>query len=223
MSYTCIYAVRADTGQAEEIQKYGNSWGGFARIWDAIYDYYLKDHSKPYDSWSSLFNKDNSKRLWALYTDEKVPKWIRIVLTSTFDLAMVEREKLNIYADYLDKFVEEFPVDGVCHLTEWAKECRKLYENEDYVGVCYYGTSCGENVWMSQYCEVTPEEFEEKFGFKPKEDDSRCYDGTFGEGYDQGYYEGSCREDEERTIHVWKPYNINDGNKHLLVFKELEN
>jgi hypothetical protein len=211
--------MKKDTGQVEEVEEYRNSWGGFARIWDSIYDAYLKNPNDKFDGWMDFSGK-NSKKLWALWKDPKVPKWIRQILTSTFDYAIVERERLNEYANLLDKFVDNFPVpDQVDHLADWAKEARKLAEDENCVGICFHGTSCGDNLWLDNHCMVTVEDFEKKFGFTPEKDGEDYYGDFENDGY---YEEAIVEEGEERQLNVWFPYNINKQYKHFFVFEELD-
>jgi len=149
MSHTAIHTIDSD-GNICAFKEYRNAHGGVARIWDALYDKYLKDPTNSHDHWGNLFNKDNEKRLWNLWKDETIPKCARIVLIASFDYAVILKEFLAEYVDYLEEFEKLFPRDEkyVNHLPAWIEDCRELSKDESVHGICFYGTSIGEDWWF---------------------------------------------------------------------------
>lgn len=143
MSY-CELKIIDKKGDVIGYKEYRNAHGGCAFIWDGIYDRYLKDPNKQYDSWLS-----NSDKLWPLYKDKNIEEWIRIVLASTYDTAMIKRKNLIAMADYYARFVCNFSrPDNICHLDDWARDIIQITkEYPDCIGVCFYGMSVSEDPW----------------------------------------------------------------------------
>ena len=141
MSYCAliIFVNGKPDGQVE----YSNSWGGSARIWDALFKSYVpKKHE--YDSW--LTNNGNDRRLWDLALRQDMPMFERAVHAFTFDRFYVRKEHLGRLAGDLRKFVEKHPAAGghVDHLRAWAKW---LDEHGEVEAVGLHGTSVSENPW----------------------------------------------------------------------------
>jgi len=132
-------------------QRFQNSWGGHAYIWDSIYKKYLKDPDKPdwQDNWLIMASKHDSK-LWHTHEDLSIPQWIRTILVSTWDWSITERDKLPKYAGYLRRFCDVFPSgeNAANHLPSWAREIETIYkEKPGCVGICYHATSVSNDVW----------------------------------------------------------------------------
>jgi hypothetical protein len=135
-------------GVPGESKEFRNAWGGAAYIWDALYEKYLKDPSKPYDSWLGSTGRDD-RRLWDLARREDIPEFMRAVHVSTFDHAIVRAENLPKFCGHLREFAQHFGKERghgavVCHLPGWADYIETLADVE---AVGFYGTSCGENLW----------------------------------------------------------------------------
>ena len=132
-------------GKVDTYEEYGNSWGGHAFIWDSIYKTYLKNPTIEYDNWMT---SDNQQKLWDSYKDPKIPTWVRTVMCSTFDHAIVEFDKLIEYADMLDMYSKEFGnPERVDHLPAWAKACRDIHKKGEAKGICFYATSVSDDPW----------------------------------------------------------------------------
>lgn len=105
-------------GKAEYGAEFGNSWGGAAFIWSKMFDEYVKDPCKPYDSWLST---GRDKELWKLASCQDVPLGLRAVLSSTYDNAIIRREHFAEFVRHLREFHARFCADdGWSHLTAWA-------------------------------------------------------------------------------------------------------
>jgi hypothetical protein len=149
MSYCQIIEFRdGKPGQAYEFR---NAWGGAARIWNALYDRYLKDPKKEYDTWA--FGGDH-KKFWQLAERKDLPVFERAVHASTFDRAMIRREHFAAFAEHLREFVKAYPVGGDTydHLPKWAD----IIEASDAEAIGFHGTSVSDNLWM-EYDEQTDE------------------------------------------------------------------
>ena len=141
MSY-CQIILFKDGLPSNEAMEYCNSWGGAARIWDSLYDAYLKDPSKQHDSW--LFG--DSKKLWELASRPDLPGVERAVMAATLDRAFIRRENFEQYAHDLREFVRRYPVSParVDHLPDWA--CFVMTCEADAIGL--YATSVSDNPWF---------------------------------------------------------------------------
>ncbi len=124
---------------------YPNSWGGAARIWDAMFNRYLNDDNEPHKTWLMLGASGISK-LWVLADREDLPRCERAVHAATFDRALVRRENFADFANDLRAFVVDYPVVGkVCHLRAWA----------DFVDTCeaeaigFQATTVSDNLWYT--------------------------------------------------------------------------
>lgn len=130
-------------GKPVESVEYSNSWGSAAYVWTVLYDKYIKDPAKEYDTW--VCNREGAQKVWALVEREDLPFFMRAVLASTFDYAIVEREHFAEFAQHLNEFVSYFGTNGrVCHLPAWAKKIEGL----DAEAVGFYHTSVSENPWF---------------------------------------------------------------------------
>ena len=152
MSYCAIIVFKDSKPSLYE--EFRNSWGGAARIWTALYDFYLKDPATPHDSWMT----DSGKSLWALADDARLSNVSKSVLLSTFDRAVVFRGHFDQFTRDLRTFDKEFTmVDCVSHLGSWARFIDSLESDREAMAVGFHGTSCGEDLF-SKWDEETDEE-----------------------------------------------------------------
>lgn len=161
MSYCELVFFRQ--GKAADGIEFRNSWGGSARIWDALFNRYLKDPDVEYDSWLTRQMKPGGSRaLWDLGKRRDLPEFERAVMMFTYDFALVKQKDFPRLAADLRKFAEAYPVQrgNVDHLVSWA-DAIEIQIGTDADAVAVYGTSCGER-WMS-----VP---------MPDDEDSRPYD-----------------------------------------------
>ena len=144
MSYCELKIIK--NNKVETHKEYRNSHGGAAFIWSAVYDRFAKDPNIEYDSW--LMNSD---KLWPLWKDERLPRYMQLVLGSTYDRVIIKFENLVEMSEYFIQFVQEFGMNRkVCHLLEWAGELTKIASTEtaeSCQGVCFYQTSVSEDPW----------------------------------------------------------------------------
>ena len=120
-----------------------NPWRGAARIWDALFDRYLKRHDIPYHSWIASYREDGGQSLWDLAKRSQLPLFERTVHAFTFDLAFVRRENFPRFAADLRSFDVKYPVDYPSHLPAWAS----LIESMDCEAVGQYATSVSRCPW----------------------------------------------------------------------------
>lgn len=127
-------------GKPSRGAEFRNAWGGPARIWDALFDRYLKDPNIPYHNWLGK----NADALWPLAKRSDLPRFERAVHAFTFDRAYVRRDHFPLLVADLRAFVARYPVaDRVDHLGAWADAIQAL----DAEAVGLYGTSVAENIW----------------------------------------------------------------------------
>lgn len=139
MSYTELIPFR--NGLPEHGPEFRNAWGGAARIWQALFDTYLKNPRIEYDSWLS---EKNQARLWKLCERQDLPIFERAVHVFTFDKFYVRRENFKQFAYHLQDFDTKYPAgERVNHLGGW----RNYFLESDAEAVGLYGTSVGENLW----------------------------------------------------------------------------
>jgi hypothetical protein len=138
MSYCAIITFR--DGLPDWQIEFRNAWGGAARIWTPLWDKYLKDHTKKYDSWLT----GNQQRLWDLAKTPGLPMYERAVHVSTFDCFYVKAENFPRFCADLRAFDAAYPVTGqVNHLPAWADKISTL----QIEAVGFHGTSVAENPW----------------------------------------------------------------------------
>lgn len=128
-------------GKADFGAEFGNSWGGCASIWNALYDKYVKDPYKQYDNWMT----GNTKGLWDLAKRKDLPMFERVVLFLTFDNATVKQENFQKIAVHLREFSDAHAKPGnVNHLPAWAD----FIESCDAEAIGIHATSVNENPWF---------------------------------------------------------------------------
>lgn len=161
MSYCAILIFR--DGELKEQIEYRNAWRGAARIWDALFDRYLKNPAVEYDSW---IHTKNQQALWDLALDDRLTEFERAVHVSTFDRFYVSRENFPRFCEDLRKFVEKYPTGYECHLKTWADAIEKI----DCDAISFYVTSVSENPWHKY------DEEKDIYNFIPLSDGFEVYD-----------------------------------------------
>jgi hypothetical protein len=172
MSYCSI--VTFQDGLPSDEAEFPNSWGGASRIWDALFEKYLKNPDIPYDMW---FRAAEDGTLWKLADSEELSDCERAVLASTFDYAIITNENFARFAQHLREFVGMYPVpDKVDHLADWAafiEDC-----NADVVG--FHATSVGQNLW---------------YKWDDEKDESVPYNLNDGQDHFDVYHQIGCSEE----------------------------
>ncbi len=146
MSYAELKVAELN-GPVITYMSYTDSWGGFAYIWDSIWEKYCKKNRL--DLW--VHPKENHTRLFGTVTNPKIPGWIRLIMASTFDNYIVKYDKLPILSEYYKDFVEMFPPPPKgCHLLRWSDDCMKIYNeynSNNCAGICFQATSINPDPW----------------------------------------------------------------------------
>lgn len=140
MSSTSL--VEFKNGVADTCHEFRNSWGGFGRVMDSLFQKYVpKKHE--YDSWL-LAAEDG--RMWKVCKDERLSEAERIVYAFCCDNALVKKEDFPAMAKALREFTEQNPVESrVCHLEAFAK----VFDEAKGDAMGLHGTSICENPWVS--------------------------------------------------------------------------
>lgn len=141
MGYCEIIPIK--NGEPQDGIEFHNPWRGASRIWDSLFDQYLKDPEKEYDSWLSNFRKDQGQPLWDLAKRDDLSMPERSVHAFTFDRAYVLKSDFTRLANDLRVFEEMYPVDFPSHLSAWAETIEAL----DAEAVALRATSVSENPW----------------------------------------------------------------------------
>lgn len=142
MSYTALLLF-TNKKPSQEIE-FRNSHGGASRIWDSLFDKYIKDPQISYHHW---LMPGEAEKLWDLAANPSLPMFERVALGSTFDMFYVAKANFARYVADLRKFVEVYPVpERVDHLSAWADAIEKL--GPEIEAVAIYGTSTSDNPWV---------------------------------------------------------------------------
>jgi hypothetical protein len=142
MSYCEL--IEFKDSKPDRAHEFGNSHGGAARIWTALFEKYLKNPAKPYDSWLTRGMDPANRDLWDLAKREDLPLFERAVHVATFDNAIVGREHFAEFAGHLREFDAAYPCPGcVNHLPQWAD----VVANSTAEAIGFYMMSVGDNPW----------------------------------------------------------------------------
>jgi hypothetical protein len=143
MSYCEIIAFK--DGKPGECLECRNSWLGAAFIWNCIWDKWLKNPAKEYDTW--IVPGPNTQKLWDAVKRSDIPVAIRAVHASTFDHAVIYQKDFARFAADLGEFVRYFDAVGKSHLESWAEFVR-THNDADAVG--FYQNSVVDHPWYQQ-------------------------------------------------------------------------
>lgn len=145
MSYTKLYLV-PKKGPVEEHAAFQNAWGSACRIWAAVGHRYFGWLETP-----PMMNNEAMELMWKFPFDLDYPYEDRIVVASTFDRAMVQREHLQTLALAYRNFERRFPPGkSVSHLPAQADCFEKLAEDKRCFGVCWTQTTVVQGHWIVQ-------------------------------------------------------------------------
>lgn len=158
MSYATIYKV-PESGGIENYREFPNAIRGAVLLWTYLSRRYLDLDGMP------LFGGEDTKRLWALATDERLSEDERIALQTTFDGVMVRRDDFERVAAAFD--VVGPMMDDAGHLPAWAATLREMWLDPDCFAACWNQTSvCADTWWRYDTCPTCGQDLE----------DSRMYD-----------------------------------------------
>jgi hypothetical protein len=85
-----------------------------------------------------------AQAVWDLHEDERLPLNDRIVLLTTFDMAMVKTENLPALIEAMEDFATRYEPGS---LLEHTDVLRKLAKMPECVAVCWNGTSVSTCLW----------------------------------------------------------------------------
>lgn len=147
MSRTTMMLIDSG-GNTRDIAEFSNSWGSAAFVWDALYKKYIGGDGY-------LFSDENMKKVWALWKDPRLRTVEKVVLLSTFDHAIIERDKFEDAAFAFAEFeaLHRQP-NAICHMGAISQALMDNRET-DCVGACFQQTSVAENPWLGEYNEDT--------------------------------------------------------------------
>jgi hypothetical protein len=136
-------------GQADSCFEFGNSWLGAASIWTAMFDRFVKDPLKEYDSWLMCCrpgeNDARAGQFWNLWQRADIPDALRAVHLATLDHAIVMAADFGRFSADLRTFAESFALPH-SHLAKWA-ECITGLTFVEAIG--FHHTTVTENPWCS--------------------------------------------------------------------------
>ncbi len=140
MSYTTLYTIRRDTaGNMVAERTFNNAWGAAPYVWSALAGAYQPGGGSNPHSWERTWEPE----YMAKYTAEE-----RLVMETTFDKAVVPREKFPEVASAMQAFVRKYPAGNkVCHLPAIAECLDALYGDPDVRAVAFQQTSVVESQW----------------------------------------------------------------------------
>ncbi|WP_041257998.1 hypothetical protein [Fibrella aestuarina] len=146
MSYTEIFAFKK-TGEIESIAEIRNSHRGAAAVWSTVEDRYL-----PKKQYSRIVLSE-MQDIWDLWKRDDVSLTDKIVLLSTFDHVIVEKEHIPRLIAAFRAFV------GQTSLPEQADAIAKIQDDPDLWAIGWNQTSINSDDWtnLGGYDEETDE------------------------------------------------------------------
>lgn len=165
MSYTEIYAFKRD-GDAELYSEVKNAWRGAMAVWREMEDRYLPPYIPRYvyacnwyrsdmsteeiiahigfkPSRCTAFSGDDTREIWNLADDSRVPKEDRIVLSTTFDGVLVKKENIPVVIAAFRSF------GGETSLPEQADILQRIFDDPNYIAVGWNQTSVNADTWTN--------------------------------------------------------------------------
>lgn len=156
MSRTEIYGFGKD-GNIISQNEARNSFLGAMFIWTTLEKKYLPSlpipHWKKFDNFdgiekeyysrASTLKPENMKEIWSLIDDPRLSRIEKIVLSSTFDHALIKRENFEEFIEALTSF--DKPKDS--NLRTQAEIVKQFLDNEEIIALGYNQTSVNSNPW----------------------------------------------------------------------------
>lgn len=141
-----------EKGPIEEGRDFRNAWLGAMAVWVAIGEKYLggKYNCETGCGFNAM-NESQMKAMWAMFGRPEAPlTWAeRVALGTTFDRAMARWENLPLLAKAFRQVIQDAPDLVGSHCAGWADYYDELLKGKPYYAVCWYHTSCGEDLWYS--------------------------------------------------------------------------
>lgn len=127
MSYCEIYAVNKE-GDIHFYDEARNAWGGAMHIWTKL--------SEKYGKSGSLITGFDT--LWKMYGGDVISERDNLVLGSTFDKAICQKERLPELIKAMESFNDEYPTPTLQKEIEIMKDA---LNDEDVIGIAWCQTS----------------------------------------------------------------------------------
>ena len=154
MSYTEIYKF-TPKGNVKFVAEIKNSFRGAAAVWDIVGNRYLgkyiPDYTKnlpaemKHESYSRMMDKEEMRKVWALYKSKDISEVDKIVLLSTFDYAVCMFKDLPRLVEAFNKF------EGETSLPEQAEHLQALLKRKTVLAVAWNQSSVGEFLLGEKY------------------------------------------------------------------------
>ena len=143
MSHTTIYKFPAE-GPAEEFESYRNAFLSAMAIWLIAAENHLgisKENS------AGFIFTGGVKKMMALIEDKTKPAYLRAVIASTADKALVKRENFQKLAAHFREFQAKEAKDRATHCIAQAETLEAMLKDPTAVAAGWQQTSAGPDVW----------------------------------------------------------------------------
>jgi len=146
MSYTELYTV-TKLGNCIPFADYKNAWLGAMLVWNNLYKRYCGEYiQKKAERIGELFEnpylQDDFREIWKLFHNKTVKPSHRIVLCSTFDRFILERERFKDFHGAVGEYAQDFENCGTYPVM--AERILKLSKRASIIGVCWNHTSVND-------------------------------------------------------------------------------
>jgi len=137
MAYTELYYFNKKGTPKERGIAPQASTGGW-KVWFLLKEKYLPD--VPY-----LFRHDEYQKVWDLILDERLEKYEKIILASSFDWAIVYKENFDELIDAFEKFDSEH--SWKLNFPEQIKILKEIKNNKNAIAIWWNQTSVNCDTW----------------------------------------------------------------------------
>jgi len=147
MSYTELFKFNKK-GEAEDLGEVHNAWRGAMAVWRILDKKYLPPFTPEWAKSIGETDREYSrasdmiaiKEIWGLQHNNDVSKSDKIVLGTTFDNVIVNKENMPLVISAFKEF------EGETNLLEQAEILEEALKDEDVIAVAWNQTSvCGDN------------------------------------------------------------------------------
>ena len=136
MSCTEMYIVDKD-GNVVPHKEFHNSHRGSMMVWRQI------ANSMGFEGFTFLTG-DRMQKVWDMWQDKSAPLSHRIVMASTFDNVMVQRENLPRLIQAIEEYSKTFDPGN---LFSQCLSLKELVDDKDVQAVCWTQTSVNCDTW----------------------------------------------------------------------------
>lgn len=144
MSYTEIYAVNQE-GTVEFVDEVQNAFRSAMHVWAKLSD--------AYGIVGGMFT--GYKELWQKADTGELKDFEDIVLKSTFDRVMVQKEDMPMLIEAFKEYDKHYPNSSLVEQAEIIEQ--QILHNDNYLALCWRQTSVSDNLWEVGYDEENEE------------------------------------------------------------------